>query len=462
MNAPRSLQLRLALALGLAVTILWLAAASFTAEKLRHEMDGLFDAALKDAAQRILPLAMHSRRAHRRDEASRDDERRDRRGGPARAERIARLHKDDRFFTWVVRDRKGETVLRSANADKEAFPPFTREGFRQTATHRLYYDAAGRDGLTIAVAEPLSHRTAMAREMLLSLGLPLVIVIPLSLAAIFFAVRTSLRPVRRLRADLAQRGARNLAALSDRGLPSELEPIVQGMNQLLDRLRAAFEAERSFAANAAHELRTPVAGAIAQAQRLRAETKDASAAERAKEIETTLKRLNLLSEKLMQLARAEGARLRTDTPADMRPILKLVADDFARIGAAPRLHLEMPDEPVLSDLERDAFGILCRNLIENALKHGRAGEPVDIALSQAGILAVANACPPVAEEDLARLTTRFARASDKKDGSGLGLAIVRTIAERGGGELAFASPIPGKTEGFEVRFTLPRSEAAPA
>src|SRR5690606_16671719 len=163
--------------------------------------------------------------------------------------------------------------------------------------------------------------------MQLGLGLPLLVVIPLSLAAIILAVRLSLYPVRRLRDDLTARSARDLSAVPGAGLPSEIAPIAGAVNQLLGRLRAAFEAERSFAANAAHELRTPVAGAIAQAQRLRAETTDQKAAERAGEIEASLKRLTRLSEKLMQLARAEGGRLRSGSPADLRPILRLGAVD---------------------------------------------------------------------------------------------------------------------------------------
>ncbi|MGC5198895.1 sensor histidine kinase, partial [Aphanothece microscopica] len=102
------------------------------------------------------------------------------------------------------------------------------------------------------------------------------------------------------------------------------------LNGVLTRLKAAFEAERSFAANAAHELRTPLAGAIAQAQRLQAETADPIAVARAADVEATLKRLTRLSERLMQLARAEGGRLRIDTPGDLRTIARLVADDAGR------------------------------------------------------------------------------------------------------------------------------------
>ena len=107
---------------------------------------------------------------------------------------------------------------------------------------------------------------------------------------------------------------------------------------------------------------------------------DRQAAQRAAEIEATLKRLARLSEKLMQLARAEGGRLRSSRPADLRPILSVIAADFERAGAAKRLHLRLPREPVLSDVDPDAFGILCRNLIENALRHGQTDTPVAICL----------------------------------------------------------------------------------
>ena len=128
------------------------------------------------------------------------------------------------------------------------------------------------------------------------------------------------------------------------------------LNGVLDRLKAAFDAERSFAANAAHELRTPLAGAIAQAQRLRSETSDPAAEARAAEIEATLKRLTRLSERLMQLARAEGGRLRLDRTSDLRTVARVVVEDIGRTGAPGRIALTLPETPVMSDLDPDAFG----------------------------------------------------------------------------------------------------------
>jgi len=401
----------------------------------------VFDATLQETAQRILPLAVL-------DILGREEE--------GVSQRIATLRAHDEYFTYIVRDAQGRVLLTSHAADPSVFPPYDGIGFRQTATHRLYYDAALRETITIAVAEPLDHRAMVAREMQLGLGLPLLVVIPLSLAAIVGVVRLSFRPVRRLRDDLAARSARDLTPVQGAGLPSEVAPIAGAANQLLGRLNAAFEAERNFAANAAHELRTPIAGAIAQAQRLRAETPDPKAAERAAEIEASLKRLARLSEKLMQLARAEGGRVRTGRPADLRPVLELVVAEFARSAAGHRVDLELPATPVLSDIDADAYGIACRNLLENALKHGDPASPVRVRLEANGRLSVCNEGPRTPPEILLRLRSRFERGSATADGSGLGLAIVQTIAERAGATLTLTSPVPGEQTGFEAVLTLPQ------
>jgi two-component system OmpR family sensor kinase len=308
--------------------------------------------------------------------------------------------------------------------------------------------------ITIAVAEPLDHRTQIAREMLIGLALPLIFVIPLTLAAIIIAVRLSFAPLRRLRDALASRGPRDLSAPPQTDLPSEVAPISGAINQLLERLAAAIAAERSFAAKAAHELRTPVTATIAQAQRLQSKTKAPIATQRGTEIEGALVRLSRLSEKMMQLARAEGGRLRTGTSQDLRPILQLVAGDFLRASGAGRIALTLSPTPVLSDLDPDVFAILCRNLIENALKHGSAGKAESITLAAEGQLIVRNEGPAIPPESLRRFTSRFARGAGAGDGSGLGLTIVQTIAERAECRFALTSPIPGKPSGIEARLAL--------
>lgn len=441
MRRPRSLQGRLALWLGLALTLVWIAAASITALIARHELDEVFDAALQEAAQRILPLAVM-------DILEREDE--------GITQRLAAIRDHDELFTYVVRDNQDRLLLQSHAAEPSIFPPWSGIGFSQSETHRFYNDDAVQGTVRITVAEPLAHRDAVAGKIQFGLGLPLLFVVPVALLVIFLAVRTNLAPLRRYRDRLASLGARHLGRVAPDGLPTEMVPVADTLNGLLSRLSDAFEAERSFAANAAHELRTPLAGSIAQAQRLQAETDDPQARARAAEIEATLKRLTRLSERLIQLARAEGGRLRRDEVADLRPVARIVVEDLSRAAGGGRIVLTLPDTPVLSDLDPDILAILLRNLVDNALRHGAAGTVIDVSLTDDSVLIVANDGPVIPQDILDRLTNRFERAAARGDGSGLGLAIVAAIAERAGSLLDLRSPRSGQPGGFEIRFTLPR------
>jgi two-component system OmpR family sensor kinase len=440
MKWPASLQGRLGLSLGLALTVLWLLAATVTAVIVRGELDEVFDSALRETAERILPLAVT-------DIVGREDQ--------GVTQRLAPIREHDEHFTYLVRDAEGRILLQSHAADPAVFPPWDGQGFRQTATHRFYSDAALQDTIRITVAEPLAHRASVAREIQIGLGLPLLVMLPVALAAIILAVRFSLDPLRRFRAQLGARGARDLSEVPANDLPTEIGPLAKTLNGLLARLREAFEAERSFAANAAHELRTPLAGAIAQAQRLRSETADPAAVQRASEIEETLKRLTRRTERLMQLARAEGGRLLSDTAHDARAAVRIVVEDMMRSLQSHDLALDLPETPVLSIIDPDALGIVCRNLVENALRHGAAHGEVRVLLTPAGDLIVSNAGPVVEHDRLGRLTERFQRDVQKPGGSGLGLTIVAAIADRTGSRLTLASPRPGATDGFQARFQLP-------
>lgn len=440
MKAPRSLQARLGLSLGILVTLLWLAAAALTSVVLRQEMDQVFDSSLQEAAQRILPLAVV-------DIVSREE-------GDT-AQRLGAVDEHDEFLTYIVRNEAGEILLQSHAADSEIFPPYDGPGFLETRTHRIYSDEALQGTVRISVAEPLSHRSSVAWEILLALGLPLLVLTPLALLAVVLVVRASLAPLRRFRQRLEMRNARDLSALSADGLPTEMQPIAATLNGLLERLKSAFEAERSFAANAAHELRTPLAGAIAQAQRLQSETSDDKARERASEIEASLKRLTGMSERLLQLARAEGGPLRLDKSADLRVVAEVILADLARLPGAGRLVTRISPTPLVSDLDPDAFAIVLRNLVENALRHGSPSEPIDVALEADGTLRVASEGPVVPADTLERLAVRFERGGSNDTGTGLGLAIVAAIAERISSRLVLQSPRPGKATGFEASIRLP-------
>lgn len=439
----RSLQSRLGVSLGILLLVLWAAAATMTALRVRSEINQVFDSALQETAQRILPLAVA-------DILERDD------AGVTR--RLAEFNTHDELITYLVRDAQGRILLRSHDADPAHFPAWNGNGFRQTGTHRLYNESTLQGSLRITVAEPLRHRQAMAQDVQISLGLPILIFIPVALLAIALAVRSSLAPLRQFRNKLAKRDEHDLSLLPIEDLPAEIAPVADTLNDLLGRLEAAFTAERNFAANAAHELRTPLAGAIAQVQRLHAETGETDTRQRAQDIERTLKRLTALSERLLQLARAEGGQLCRSQHADLRPVARLLTADLSRILKTERIMLQLPEQPLLSCLDPDIFAILYRNLVENALRHGTAGTPVLVRLTHDGTLSVRNQSPVVAGAVLRQLTERFQRGGASNSGNGLGLAIVHAISQRIGSPLQLSSPIAGHVDGFEAKITVPVSD----
>ena len=455
MKPVASIRLRAIVALSLVVTVSWLAAAAVTSRVLSNEMGEVFDSALQETGQRILQLAVI-------DVLGREEE--------GITQQINALDAHEEYFTYLVRDSLGRVLLESHRADPTQFPNFAAPGFHQTDDARYYQESAVRGTITLTIAEPLAHRRSVARELAMGLALPLLAVIPLSILGIGYGLGFGLRPLGQLRRQLVQRDAKDLAPLPTDALPAELQPIAGAMNQLFQRLTTAFEAERSFASNAAHELRTPLAGAVAQVQRLRQQTQEPDTARRADAVENTLKRLTRLSERLMQLARAEGAQLAASAPHDLQVVLRLLVDDFNRGPDMGRITFTTPaksppvlteplspepvrSDPVLSAIDPDAIAIVARNLIENALRHGNGGQ-IGVRLTSDGWLHVENDCPPVPADLLAALAGRFARGDGAGSGSGLGLAIVRTIADRTDAAFALASPIPGQTRGFRASIQL--------
>ncbi|WP_298717023.1 histidine kinase dimerization/phospho-acceptor domain-containing protein [uncultured Oceanisphaera sp.] len=450
MRSGSSLQRRLGLGLTLGVTLLWLVATLASGLVVRNELDEAFDSALEETAQRILPLAVT-------EIVNREE--------PLLPQQIAMLRPHTELLSYLVRDADGNVLLQSHDVDPALFDARPRTGFRTLDHHRLYGESAVSDTIFIEVAEPLAHRRNATWDAVMALLLPLLLLIPVSLLGIWLLVRFSLQSVLAYKGAIEARGAGDLSPVTAARLPAEIEPVAQAVNQLMERLRRALESERSFTANSAHELRTPLAAALAQVQRLRRETPDGPLQQRVSQIETSLRRLVRLSEKLMQLAKAEGGALVSAEPHDVVPVLRHVVEECRREFAGRAPQLSVPEQtPVFTTLDVDAFAILVRNLLENALKYGDEQQPVRVCLSQTGVLRVSNGGPVVPEAVLAGLTARFSRApgthsathSGIKAGSGLGLAIVEAIARGAGTSLTLHSPASNRQDGFEAMVQLPQ------
>ena len=438
---PLSITARLILALSLLTSALWCGATAYAGYVAYREIDEAFDAALLESAHRLLPLAADDLYGHENDDA-----RAIHRFIEGRADHLS----------YQLRDAAGRVVLRSQDAPRAPYAEAQARGFGDADGYRLFTDTDAETGLTITVAESTRGRREAALGGARAMLWPLAALIPLNMLAIWLSVRAALRPVLRLSADVAARGGRNLAPLDISGQPEELKPIAGAIAKLVERVRAALDAERAFAANSAHELRTPIAGALAQTQRLVAELADPRDKRRARDVEATLKRLAALAEKLMQLSRADAGLGLADAAIDLLPALDIVAGDCAnRLDDPGRIHYARPAGAALvARMDLDAFGIAMRNLIDNAASHGADSGSVEVVVEPGGVVRVVNDGPVVPPETLAGLKRRFARGHSGQPGSGLGLAIVETIMRQSGGAIELFSPARGRAGGFEARLTL--------
>jgi two-component system OmpR family sensor kinase len=440
---------RLILWLTVTVVVFWLGAALLGAAVMRHEFDEVFDSALAETGQRLLPLVLDELAQHEDGDDDKDD------GEPWTIE-PGDIPDHYEYLSYQVRSADGRVLLRSHDADREPFAAPLERGYFDTSTARIYTLAGSRSAIFLQVADPLGHRVEAVTEGALALILPLVALIPLSMGAIWLIVRRALAPVTVLRSAIGDRNGMNLAPLNADGLPVELANIAVAVDDLLRRLRTALEAERQFAANSAHELRTPIAGALVQTQRLIAELPDGAARERAAGIEESLVRLTRLSEKLLQLARAESGIGLAAEPTDLVPVLRMVVGDFARsVQSRGRIRLDVaPGTRLERAVDVDAFAIVLRNLVENALIHGATDEPVRVTVDPEGIVSVRNGGPVIPAERLRELTGRFRRGDTAGLGAGLGLAIADSFARHMGGRLELRSPPNGEEVGFETRLVL--------
>jgi two-component system OmpR family sensor kinase len=419
------------MALTAAVTALWLAGTAAASLVLQRETDEVFDSALQEVAERVLPLAYAELLSRETSEA----------------QRVVPVRQKDEHIFYVVRDAAGKALLQSSDADLAKFPKNPPLGFSSTQGVRAYTESGVKGTIFVTTVEDLAHRRSAVWRSVAALIWPLVALAPTVVAFIWISVRLAFKPVERLRAELADRGGGNLASVAGDGLPSEIAPVAVSVNALIGRLSDALEAERSFAANSAHELRTPIAAALAQAQRLLAESSTDASRQRAAAIASALRRLARLSEKLLQLAKAEGGGLIAASPRPLAPVLRLVVQEAERdLDLDGRLELVV-DGDAIARLDPDAFAVLARNLIENAVKHGDPERPILASLSPDRFV-VANDGPAVAPETLRRLLRPFERGPTRATGSGLGLAIAAAICRGAGLTLELDSPRPGAGEGF--------------
>ena len=266
---------------------------------------------------------------------------------------------------------------------------------------------------------------------------PIAVLIPLSIVLLWFAVYRSLRPLDLLVRAIAQQDEHHLAELPIEKAPTELIPLIISMNGLLKRLQEAFATQQRFVQDAAHELRTPLAALVLQAERLRARLGSASY-EELDRLESGVQRLHRLVSQLLKLARQESSALQPEpTVIDIRAVLKDAVAELFPLADQRRIDLgfHVPDT-CMACTDASDLRSLFDNLLDNALRYTPEGGSVDVMLAPSGdevIIDIADSGPGIPPLLLDRVFDRFYRVlGHTAQSSGLGLAIARSAALRSG------------------------------
>ena len=289
---------------------------------------------------------------------------------------------------------------------------------------------------------------------------PLATALPALALAVWLGVGAGLRPLGALGRELGRRGPQDLAPLDAARTPAEIAPLVDELNRLFARIGEALERERRLTADAAHELRTPLAVLSTQAQVARRASSEAARDEALEALVAGAERAARLVEQMLTLARLEsGESAGAAQPVALRALAREVLAEAAPFAHAKGIELELAEGPAPAvNGHAGLLGILLRNLVDNAVRYTAPGDAVRVTLSdeRAGVrLEVSDNGPGVPPQALGRLGERFHRIEDAGEtGSGLGLSIVRRIAELHGGRVRFGAGPGGR--GLAVSVELPR------
>jgi two-component system sensor histidine kinase QseC len=449
---PRSLQGRLLVLVLGGVSVLWLATALITWNDARKELDELLDGHLAQAAALLVVQQT-------RDLDHSDDD------GEVDAPPLHRYAPRVAFQVW----HEGRLAMRSSNAPAQ---PMTARGGRHAkgfesltidgVAWRVFGARGAERDVQVFVGEHESARRDIVWALLRGTLWPLAAVLPLLGLAVWWAVRKGTAPLRALGATLAARQPQALDAVALKDAPAEMLPMLEALNRLFGRIGAMVDSERRFTADAAHELRTPIAAIRAQAQ---VALMDPDEAGRRHALQATLEgcdRATRLVEQLLTLSRLEagatpGQGTTSQGTMDLGAVVRRVVAELAPRALARQQQLEVDaDEACLVIADETLLAVLVRNLVDNAVRYSPAGARVRVAVQeQAGqaVFSIEDSGPGLSDADLQRLGERFFRVLGSGEaGSGLGWSIVRRVAAVLGAEVRVERS--GLLGGLAVRVAL--------
>lgn len=451
-----TLRRRLLLLLLATAPLLWLAMLLLTLLVTRKEFDELFDTRQVKLAQQLLvllpddPAALPARVAPR----------------PTPGTDLGAADLDD--IAVSVAGADGSLLL--ADREGQRLPRDAPPGFRTMdiggEEWRVYTLVTADGRWRISVGQLAEERAELTWDVLASQSMTMLLGLALLVAGMTWAVRSALQPVERMRHALLARSADDLRPVQVAEVPADLQPLVQSINTLLARVGELLAHERQLVADAAHELRTPLAALRAQWEAAQAADANTGGADRitarthaVRQVGLGIERLTRLVNQLLALARVEGesaAQAARGGPVDWQRVVQDALSDCLPLidSTGSEIDVRWPPDgtaPLPLDGNEALLTTLLRNLIDNALRYGGAGTQVRVEIG-ADALVIDDTGPGASAAVLARMGDRFYRGASATaaSGSGLGLSIVKRIARLHGLEVALQSPPPGQPQGLRV------------
>ncbi len=447
----RSLRRLLLLLVSAVILVTWAVAAALSYRQARHEIQELMDGQLAQSG--ALLLAQATRATEHLDELARE----------MAIMRGVRKRRSELTLEFMVGLADGTLLAKSLHAptrplnDQLGFADIEQAGERW----RTLILSTDSGSFRILVAQSIRLRDKEALEIAAKTVLPLLLFAPVLIGLVFFSVRRGLKPLDDLAGQVAARTAENLQPLNNIPVPSEARPLVDALNRLLSRLSQTLENERRFTADAAHELRTPLAAIRIQAQVAMAGRESEERDHALQQVVVGTDRATRLVEQLLRLARLDPlARLAAPQTLNLVSLARQTVTRAGELASQRRadLHFSASANSLPLRGDADLLEVALRNLIDNALRYSPMGSTIEVfATLEHGetVLGVKDAGPGVATDELPKLIERFYRGREATaEGSGLGLAIVRRIAELHGARLEIANLDGG---GFMAQLRWPVS-----
>ncbi|WP_079432980.1 sensor histidine kinase [Zoogloea sp. LCSB751] len=389
---------------------------------------------------------------------------------PPAADEILRSDALDKV-QYVVFDNREKVIAGDAELLQLPRPEVANRSILQDATvgkravrTASYRYESPRMTATVIVAETTLKRRRAANRILATIFWPNLLLIAAALLLVYFGVRYALKPLDVLGRHIAARGPSDFSPIEETGVPAEAGPLVRAINRLLQHLGRAGRAQQAFLSNAAHQLRTPLAGLQTQLE-LAVEVLPAEARPRIERLRESTGRLVHFTNQMLALARSssEGALISDYRPVDLAALLEDAASDLLDDALAKHIDLGFETAPAWVLGSRWMLREVLANLIDNAIAYTPAGGRVTVRCGhreEEGVFVeVEDDGPGIPESERSRVFERFYRGgSEGVPGTGLGLAIVKEVADRHAAEVLINSGSQGT--GTCVRVVFPQAPAA--